>query len=112
MPVPYVECRAQRLAGRLVRIGRRLKPSSLSCSTSLRLYPMMSFWCSTTITPSRLQRFTSRWHISSSTFRFVVRLDDTRTWYRYHHLFAGFLQERLRRERPDLTPELHRRAAR
>lgn len=43
---------------------------------------------------------------------FVVRLDDTRTWYRYHHLFAGFLQERLRRERPDLIPELHRRAAR
>jgi LuxR family maltose regulon positive regulatory protein len=43
---------------------------------------------------------------------FVVRLDDTRTWYRYHHLFAGFLRERLRRERPDLIPDLHRRAAR
>ena len=43
---------------------------------------------------------------------FVVRLDDNRTWYRYHHLFAGFLRERLRRERPDLIPELHRRASR
>lgn len=43
---------------------------------------------------------------------FVIRLDDTRTWYRYHHLFAGFLHERLRRERPDLIPELHQRAAR
>lgn len=43
---------------------------------------------------------------------FVIRLDDTRTWYRYHQLFAGFLAERLRRDRPDLVPELHRRAAR
>lgn len=42
---------------------------------------------------------------------FVVRLDDTRTWYRYHHLFAGFLRERLRRKQPDVIPELHRRAA-
>ncbi|HEX5501085.1 MAG TPA: hypothetical protein VFW96_00600, partial [Thermomicrobiales bacterium] len=42
---------------------------------------------------------------------FVVPLDDTRTWYRYHHLFAEFLRARLRREMPDLAPELHRRAA-
>jgi len=41
---------------------------------------------------------------------FLVPLDDSRTWYRYHHLFAGFLGERLRREQPDLAPELHRRA--
>jgi LuxR family maltose regulon positive regulatory protein len=43
---------------------------------------------------------------------FVVRLDDNRTWYRYHHLFAGFLRERLRRDRPKLIPELHCRASR
>jgi len=41
---------------------------------------------------------------------FVVPLDDTGTWYRYHHLFAGFLRARLRREEPDLVPELHRRS--
>lgn len=41
---------------------------------------------------------------------FLVPLDDTRTWYRYHHYFAGFLRERLRREHPGLIPELHRRA--
>jgi len=29
---------------------------------------------------------------------FIVPLDDTRTWYRYHHLFADFLRERLRRD--------------
>jgi LuxR family maltose regulon positive regulatory protein len=43
---------------------------------------------------------------------FLVPLDDTRTWYRYHHLFAAFLRQRLRREAPDLVPELHRRACR
>ncbi|MFN2135094.1 MAG: hypothetical protein ACK2UK_04015, partial [Candidatus Promineifilaceae bacterium] len=31
--------------------------------------------------------------------------------YRYHALFADFLRHRLIRERPDLVPELHRRAA-
>jgi LuxR family transcriptional regulator, maltose regulon positive regulatory protein len=43
---------------------------------------------------------------------FIVPLDDTRTWFRYHHLFADFLRERLRRDDPDHVPELHRRACR
>ncbi len=42
---------------------------------------------------------------------FVVPLDDERRWYRYHHLFAEFLQAGLQREQPHLLPELHRRAA-
>ena len=42
---------------------------------------------------------------------FLVPLDDRRQWYRYHHLFADVLQARLRAERPDLVPGLHRRAA-
>jgi LuxR family transcriptional regulator, maltose regulon positive regulatory protein len=41
---------------------------------------------------------------------FLTPLDDQRRWYRYHHLFADVLQARLRAERPDLVPELHRRA--
>jgi LuxR family maltose regulon positive regulatory protein len=41
---------------------------------------------------------------------FLVPLDPTGTWYRYHHLFAGFLRERLRRGQPELVPDLHRRA--
>jgi len=43
---------------------------------------------------------------------FLVPLDDTRTWYRYHHLFGDFLRKRLRREQPALTPDLHRQACR
>ena len=31
---------------------------------------------------------------------FVVPLDDSRTWYRYHHLFAEVLQARLLDEQP------------
>ena len=41
---------------------------------------------------------------------FVVALDDERHWYRYHHLFADFLQGRLIRERPERVKDLHLRA--
>jgi LuxR family maltose regulon positive regulatory protein len=41
---------------------------------------------------------------------FVVPLDDHRSWYRYHHLFADVLRARLLAERPDLVPGLHQRA--
>lgn len=42
---------------------------------------------------------------------FIIPLDDEGRWYRYHHLFAELLQHRLRRERADRLPELHRRAS-
>ncbi|MBK8050298.1 MAG: helix-turn-helix transcriptional regulator [Anaerolineales bacterium] len=42
---------------------------------------------------------------------FVIPLDDTRQWYRYHHLFAEVLQARLREAQPALAPALHRRAS-
>ena len=42
---------------------------------------------------------------------FLVPLDDRRTWYRYHHLFAEVLRARLLDEHPALVPELHRRAS-
>jgi LuxR family maltose regulon positive regulatory protein len=43
---------------------------------------------------------------------FVLSLDPDRTWFRYHHMFAGLLQLELRHTRPEDIPELHRRAAR
>jgi LuxR family maltose regulon positive regulatory protein len=42
---------------------------------------------------------------------FLIPLDDHREWYRYHHLFADFLGQRLRESEPDRIPELHRRAS-
>jgi LuxR family maltose regulon positive regulatory protein len=42
---------------------------------------------------------------------FVVPLDDTRTWYRYHHLFAQMLRSELSRRHPELVELLHRRAS-
>ncbi|MCI0714394.1 MAG: LuxR C-terminal-related transcriptional regulator [Chloroflexi bacterium] len=42
---------------------------------------------------------------------FLLPLDDTREWFRYHHLFADFLQQELHRRLPDQITELHRRAA-
>jgi LuxR family maltose regulon positive regulatory protein len=42
---------------------------------------------------------------------FVVPLDDTRQWYRYHHLFAEVLQAHLLAEQSDLVPLLHQRAS-
>ena len=42
---------------------------------------------------------------------FIISLDNKRTWYRYHHLFADFLRLRLR-ERPSTErADLHHRAA-
>jgi LuxR family maltose regulon positive regulatory protein len=43
---------------------------------------------------------------------FLVPLDDERRWYRYHHLFADFLHQRLREREAERIPKLHRRAAR
>ena len=42
---------------------------------------------------------------------FLLPLDAERRWYRYHHLFAEFLRERMRRTSPQQIPVLHRRAA-
>lgn len=42
---------------------------------------------------------------------FIVPLDETRQWYRYHHLFADVLRHRLQIERVEETPGLHRRAS-
>jgi len=41
---------------------------------------------------------------------FVVPLDDERRWYRYHHLFADAIRNRLQQTHPDWLPGLHRRA--
>ena len=42
---------------------------------------------------------------------FLVPLDDTRRWYRYHHLFAEVLQTHLLEGRGEDVADLHRRAS-
>jgi LuxR family transcriptional regulator, maltose regulon positive regulatory protein len=42
---------------------------------------------------------------------FVIPLDDERRWYRYHHLFADVLRQRLHRAHANLVPSLHKRAS-
>ena len=42
---------------------------------------------------------------------FVVSLDPSRTWFRYHQLFADLLRLELRRAEAERIPELHRAAA-
>ncbi len=42
---------------------------------------------------------------------FIVPLDSERQWYRYHQLFTDMLRQRLGQTRPDVVPELHRRAS-
>jgi LuxR family maltose regulon positive regulatory protein len=42
---------------------------------------------------------------------FIVPLDSERKWFRYHHLFAELLRQRLNRKHPDLAPTLHLRAS-
>ncbi len=43
---------------------------------------------------------------------FLVPLDDEGHWYRYHHLFAGLLRDRLRTLHKEQTVELRKRASR
>ncbi len=42
---------------------------------------------------------------------FIIPLDNERCWYRYHHLFADLLRQRLLQTHLDLIPKLHLRAS-
>ncbi len=42
---------------------------------------------------------------------FIVPLDDERRWYRYHHLFAELLRQRLQQEGEAVICKLHGRAS-
>ena len=42
---------------------------------------------------------------------FVIALDSTRRWYRYHHLFGDLLRHDLEAAEPGVVTELHARAA-
>ena len=42
---------------------------------------------------------------------FIISLDNERRWYRYHHLFAELLRNRLARTYSDQIADLHRRAS-
>ena len=42
---------------------------------------------------------------------FLIPLDNERRWYRYHHLFADLLRQRLQQQQPELVPQLHQRAS-
>lgn len=42
---------------------------------------------------------------------FLRPLDDNREWFRYHHLFAGYLRRRLERDHGERVAELHRIAS-
>lgn len=42
---------------------------------------------------------------------FLVPLDDRRTWYRYHHLFADVVRAKLVDQGPERFAQLHRRAS-
>ncbi len=41
---------------------------------------------------------------------FILRLDEDRIWYRYHHLFSAFLRQRLKASDPQLLKSLYQRA--
>ncbi|MCY4364130.1 MAG: LuxR C-terminal-related transcriptional regulator [Gammaproteobacteria bacterium] len=49
-------------------------------------------------------------HVISSRL-FISSLDETDDWYRFHHLFAEFLERRLHERHPDFVPVLHTRAS-
>ena len=42
---------------------------------------------------------------------FLIPLGEANNWYRFHHLFADFLRQRLRSTEPDIIPDLFIRAS-
>ena len=42
---------------------------------------------------------------------FIIPLDNERYWYRYHHLFADLLLQRLQQTHQEQIPRLHNRAS-
>ena len=42
---------------------------------------------------------------------FLIPLDNDRRWYRYHHLFADLLRQRLQQQQPDTIADLNGRAS-
>ena len=42
---------------------------------------------------------------------FIIPLDNERRWYRYHHLFADLLRQRLQQQEPGIVAEYHSRAS-
>lgn len=42
---------------------------------------------------------------------FILPVDQTETWYRYHHLFLDLLRQRLRRQKDIDEQDLHRKAS-
>lgn len=42
---------------------------------------------------------------------FLIPLDNDRSWYRYHRLFADLLQHHLEQSQPNMMPLLHHRAS-
>ncbi len=42
---------------------------------------------------------------------FLIPLDNARAWYRYHHLFADLLRNRLAQLHPELIATIHQRAS-
>ena len=49
-------------------------------------------------------------HLESNNL-FLIALDEERTWYRYHALFAELLKNQLLQAEPERVDELHERAA-
>lgn len=59
---------------------------------------------------SRLRSAAALEHLERTNL-FLLPLDDARSWYRYHHLFADLLRARLQEADPGLAPRLHLQAA-
>ncbi|MFC1959122.1 LuxR C-terminal-related transcriptional regulator [Chloroflexota bacterium] len=58
---------------------------------------------------------TAQGHIMLQTLEqanlFIIPLDEERRWYRYHHLFADLLRQRLHQMHPDWVAGLHQSAS-
>ena len=50
-------------------------------------------------------------HHSKHVRSLLISLDDSSTWYRYHHLFCDLLLQQLKMQAPEQLPTLHKKAS-
>ncbi|MFO7683004.1 MAG: LuxR C-terminal-related transcriptional regulator [Chloroflexota bacterium] len=84
-----------------------MEEPALSLSKDQRLKPASNANLQSLISDSDCQAILE--HLDRTNL-FVIPLDEARQWYRYHHLFADLLRQRLRQTAPEQARLLHRLA--
>lgn len=87
----------------------RLTPALCDAVTGIKAWPIEAGLDLQPPLPSLQSQFILDYMAQNNLF--LIALDESGQWFRYHTLFAETVQTHLQKTQPDLIPDLHRRAA-